>query len=181
MMGLLTHLQGGLDLSKVPSLAYRGVGGEVVNQDAGTFPLDRRILPDYRLILDQLEKHYDRAFNVWYSQHYDLKRMVTVPLDGGCTWGKRPGRRCKHCSIQGLTPKTTDVASAIPAAGEHRRGNRRERVRRRRLDPRLLARAMGRKHLLPQRHGGGLRQVSHLAEAPVHAGLRAGLRVPRVG
>ncbi|MEV4118624.1 hypothetical protein [Micromonospora sp. NPDC049645] len=114
MMGLLTHLQGGLDLSRIPSLAYRGTDGEVVNQDAGTFPLDRRILPDYRLILDQLEKHYDRAFNVWYSQHYDLKRMVTVPLDGGCTWGKRPGRRCKHCSIQGLTPKTTDVESAIP-------------------------------------------------------------------
>lgn len=114
MMGLLTHLQGGLDRRKIPSLAYRGSGGEVVNQDAGTFPLDRRMLPDYRLILDQLENHYDRAFNVWYSQHYDLKRMVTVPLDGGCTWGKQPGRRCKHCSIQGLTPKMTDVASAIP-------------------------------------------------------------------
>ncbi|MGC4788104.1 B12-binding domain-containing radical SAM protein [Micromonospora sp. DT178] len=114
MMGLLTHLQGGLDLRKVPSLAYRVPGGEVVNQDAGTFPLNRRILPDYRLILDQLENHYDRAFNVWYAKHYDLKRMVTVPLDGGCTWGKRPGRRCMHCSIQGLTPKTVDVASAIP-------------------------------------------------------------------
>jgi len=114
MMGLLAHLQGGLDRRKIPSLAYRAAGGEVVNQDASTFPLNRRMLPDYRLIIDQLEKYYDRAFNVWYSKHYDLKRMVTVPLDGGCTWGKQPGRRCKHCSIQGLTPKTTDVASAIP-------------------------------------------------------------------
>lgn len=114
MMGLLTHLQGGLERSRIPSLAYRTTGGEVVNQDAGTFPLNRRILPDYRLILDQLEKHYDPAFKAWYARHYDLKRMVTVPLDAGCTWGKSPGRRCKHCSIQGLTPKTTDVASAIP-------------------------------------------------------------------
>ncbi|MGK5550591.1 B12-binding domain-containing radical SAM protein [Actinomadura kijaniata] len=114
MMGLLTHLQGGLDRRRIPSLAYRTNGGEVVNQDAGTFPLNRRMLPDYRLIIDHLENHYDRVFSAWYAQHYDLKRMVTVPLDGGCTWGKSPGRRCKHCSIQGLTPKTTDVASAIP-------------------------------------------------------------------
>ncbi|PTA47767.1 radical SAM protein [Micromonospora sp. RP3T] len=114
LMGLLTHLEGGIDLTKVPSLAYRTNSGEVVNQEASTFPLNRRILPDYRLILDKLEQHYDPAFNVWYARHYDLKRMVTVPLDGGCTWGKRPGRRCMHCSIQGLTPKTVDVPAAIP-------------------------------------------------------------------
>ncbi len=114
MMGLLRHLRGELELARVPSVAYRDASGEVVNQAADTFPLNRRLLPDYRLIREQLEQHYDRAFNVWYAKHYDLKRMVTMPLDGGCTWGKQASRRCKHCSIQGLTPKTTDVAAAIP-------------------------------------------------------------------
>ena len=113
MVNLLYALQGRLDITQVPSLAYRK-GDEVVNQPAPTFPLNRRTLPDYRLITDQLKRHYDKAFSHWYAQHYDLKRMVTMPLDGGCTWGRRPGRRCKHCSIQGLTPKTTDVAAAIP-------------------------------------------------------------------
>ncbi|MFD0441504.1 hypothetical protein ACFQ10_00720 [Streptomyces indonesiensis] len=113
MMGLLYTLRGQLDLARVPSVAYRR-GGQVVNQGAPTYPIDRRLLPDYRLIERELERHYDKAFEVWYAQHYTLKRMVTMPLDGGCTWGKRPGRRCKHCSIQGLTPKTTRVATAIP-------------------------------------------------------------------
>lgn len=112
MMNLLYSLRGQLDIERVPSLAYRSSGGSVVNQSAQTYPLSSRILPDYRLILDHLEKYYDQAFRVWYSHHYSLKRMVTLPLDGGCNWGRRPTRRCKHCSIQGLTPKTTDVASA---------------------------------------------------------------------
>ncbi len=113
MMGLLYALQGQLDIGRVPSLAYRR-GDAIVNQTAPSFPLNRRILPDYRLIEDQLERYYDKAFDVWYSEHYRLKRMVTLPLDGGCTWGKRPSRRCKHCSIQGLTPKTADVAGIVP-------------------------------------------------------------------
>jgi len=112
MMGLLYALQGRLDLTRVPSLAYRS-GSQVVNQSAPTYPLNRRILPDYRLIVDQLERHYDQAFRFWYSHHYRLKRMVTLPLDAGCNWGRRPSRRCKHCSIQGLTPKTTDVSLAV--------------------------------------------------------------------
>ncbi|MGK5630227.1 B12-binding domain-containing radical SAM protein [Streptomyces sp. URMC 123] len=113
MMGLLYALRGELDLARVPSLAYRH-GDRVINQPAPTYPLDRRLLPDYRLIKDQLEQYYDEAFKVWYAHHYTLKRMVTLPLDGGCTWGRRPGRRCKHCSIQGLTPKTSSVAAAVP-------------------------------------------------------------------
>ncbi|HEY0637919.1 MAG TPA: cobalamin-dependent protein [Pseudonocardiaceae bacterium] len=117
MVGLLLALQGRREIGEIPSLAYRD-GDEVVNQSAPTYPLDRRLLPDYRLITDQLKNHYDKAFNHWYAQHYDLKRMVTMPLDGGCTWGRRPGRRCKHCSIQGLTPKTTNVAAAIPVLEE---------------------------------------------------------------
>jgi radical SAM superfamily enzyme YgiQ (UPF0313 family) len=112
MMGLLYALQGQLDLTRVPSLAYRD-NGDITNQRAPTFPLNRRILPDYQLIVDQLELHYDQAFNTWYSHHYRLKRMVTLPLDAGCNWGRRPSRRCKHCSIQGLTPKTTDVHLAV--------------------------------------------------------------------
>ncbi|OKH99090.1 hypothetical protein A6A06_26255 [Streptomyces sp. CB02923] len=113
MMGLLYALRGQLDLARVPSLAYRR-NGEVVSQPAPSYPIDRRLLPDYHLIEDQLARYYDKAFEVWYAQHYDLKRMVTLPLDAGCTWGKRPGRRCKHCSIQGLTPKTTSVPAIVP-------------------------------------------------------------------
>ncbi|MBF6329594.1 B12-binding domain-containing radical SAM protein [Nocardia transvalensis] len=114
MMGLLYALRGQLDFTRIPSLAYRH-NGNIVNQAAPTFPINRRILPDYRLIQDQLERYYDRAFEVWYARHYELKRMVTLPLDGGCTWGRRSTRRCKHCSIQGLTPKTVDVPSAVEA------------------------------------------------------------------
>ena len=114
MMGLLYALRGQLPFERVPSLAYRSAG-TVVNQAAPTLPLNRRILPDYRLIVDQLERHYDQAFNAWYSHHYRLKRMVTLPLDAGCNWGRRPSRRCKHCSIQGLTPKTADVNLAVRA------------------------------------------------------------------
>jgi hypothetical protein len=113
MMGLLYALQGRLELTRVPSLAYRS-GGTVVNQASSSYPINRRMLPDYRLIEDQLRRYYDPAFDVWYAKHYELKRMVTLPLDGGCTWGRRPTRRCRHCSIQGLTPKTTNVAAAIP-------------------------------------------------------------------
>jgi radical SAM superfamily enzyme YgiQ (UPF0313 family) len=113
MMGLLYALQGQLDLRRIPSLAYRA-NGAVVNQSAPTFPLDRRVLPDYRFIVNELERYYDEAFKAWYSHHYRLKRMVTLPLDAGCNWGRRPARRCKHCSIQGLTPKTTSVAVAVP-------------------------------------------------------------------
>jgi radical SAM superfamily enzyme YgiQ (UPF0313 family) len=113
MMGLLSFLQGHLDIQKVPSLAYRH-RRQVVSQPAPTFPLDQRLLPDYRLIEDHLVADYDRAFDTWYSQHYTLKRMVTLPLDGGCNWGSRASRRCKHCAIQGLTPKTTNIATAIP-------------------------------------------------------------------
>jgi radical SAM superfamily enzyme YgiQ (UPF0313 family) len=113
MMGLLHVFRGQLPLERVPSVAFRR-GADVINQAAPTFPLNRRKLPDYRLIESDLEQYYDKAFAVWYSKHYTLKRMVTLPLDAGCTWGNHPKRRCKHCSIQGLTPKTTDVATAIP-------------------------------------------------------------------
>ncbi|XVU26699.1 B12-binding domain-containing radical SAM protein [Actinoplanes sp. CA-054009] len=115
MMGLLSWRGGGLALERVPSLAYRGADGTVVNQSAPTYPLTDRLLPDYRLIEDELARHYDDAFKVWYASHYDLKRMVTLPLDGGCNWGRRPTRRCLHCSIQGLTPKTTAVDKAVAA------------------------------------------------------------------
>ncbi|MFI6757529.1 B12-binding domain-containing radical SAM protein [Micromonospora sp. NPDC050417] len=113
MMGLLSWLQGKMDISRIPSLAYRGNSGDIRNQAAPTYPLSNRRLPDYRLIEDELANHYDDAFRVWYASHYDLKRMVTLPLDGGCNWGRRPTRRCLHCSIQGLTPKTTDVSAAV--------------------------------------------------------------------
>ncbi|MFF4244893.1 B12-binding domain-containing radical SAM protein [Streptomyces sp. NPDC001822] len=113
MMGLLSWLEGSLDLARIPSLAHRDGSGGVVNQPAPTYPLSARMLPDYRLIENELKAHYDDAFNVWYASHYELKRMVTLPLDGGCNWGRRPTRRCLHCSIQGLTPKTTDVGTAI--------------------------------------------------------------------
>lgn len=114
MMGLLYAVQGQLDLTRVPSLAYRDNRGQVVNQSASSYPLDRRRLPDYRLIEDQLAQHYDKAFDIWYAQHYERKRMVTMPLDGGCTWGSRASRRCRHCSIQGLTPKTTHPRNIVP-------------------------------------------------------------------
>lgn len=114
MLGLLYALRGQLDLKRVPSLAYRE-HLQVVNQPAPTYPLDRRMLPDYALIEDQLVRYYDKAFDVWYAHHYDLKRMVTLPLDAGCTWGMRPGRRCKHCSIQGLTPKFARMDTIVPA------------------------------------------------------------------
>jgi radical SAM superfamily enzyme YgiQ (UPF0313 family) len=112
MMALLAVLDGNLPLEKVPSIAYRK-NGQVVNQSAATYPLNLRILPDYRLIERDLELYYDPAFAVWYSAHYEMKRMVTFPIDGGCNWGKRPTRRCRHCSIQGLTPKTADTTSII--------------------------------------------------------------------
>jgi radical SAM superfamily enzyme YgiQ (UPF0313 family) len=112
MMALLATLDGKLPLEKVPSIAYRS-NGDVVNQAAPTYPLSSRILPDYTLIERDLETYYDPAFAVWYSAHYDMKRMVTFPIDSGCNWGKRPARRCRHCSIQGLTPKVSDVASVV--------------------------------------------------------------------
>jgi hypothetical protein len=65
----------------VPSVAYRG-NGRVVNQPAPTFPLDLRQLPDFRLIERYLSDHYDKAYDLWYADHYDLKRMITLPLDG---------------------------------------------------------------------------------------------------
>jgi radical SAM superfamily enzyme YgiQ (UPF0313 family) len=113
MLGLLHMLRGQLDLGRVPSIAYRH-GDQVVNQAAPTYPLSRRLLPDYRLLVDHLERFYDKAFDTWYGHHYELKRMVTLPIDGGCTWGRRPTRRCRHCSIQGLTPKTTEVGQTVP-------------------------------------------------------------------
>ncbi len=112
MMALLAMLDGKLSVEKVPSIAYRK-NGQVINQSAATYPLNLRILPDYKLIERDLESHYDPAFAVWYSMHYEMQRMVTFPIDGGCNWGKRPARRCRHCSIQGLTPKTGDVASIV--------------------------------------------------------------------
>ncbi|RKZ43529.1 MAG: hypothetical protein DRR00_29570, partial [Candidatus Parabeggiatoa sp. nov. 3] len=69
MMGLLYALQGQLELAKVPSLAYRK-SGTLIEQTAPTYPLDQRILPDYRLIEDYMAKHYDQAFHLWYSHHY---------------------------------------------------------------------------------------------------------------
>lgn len=112
MMALLAMIDGRLPIERVPSIAYRK-NGQVINQSAPTYPLNLRILPDYRLIERELESHYDPAFAVWYSAHYDLRRMVTFPIDGGCNWGKRAARRCRHCSIQGLTPKVSDTASVV--------------------------------------------------------------------
>jgi len=112
MMALLAVIDGKLSIERVPSIAYRK-DGQVVNQSAPTYPLNLRILPDYKLIERELESYYDPAFAVWYSAHYELKRMVTFPIDGGCNWGKRPTRRCRHCSIQGLTPKAADTASIV--------------------------------------------------------------------
>jgi radical SAM superfamily enzyme YgiQ (UPF0313 family) len=112
-MGLLYMLQGQLEITRVPSLAYRS-NDSIIHQYAPTYPINKKILPDYRLIKDELEQHYDKAFNLWYAQHYELKRMVTIAIDGGCNWGRNPKRRCKHCSIQGLTPKSTNIETAIP-------------------------------------------------------------------
>lgn len=112
MTALLAVLDGKLPLEKVPSIAYRK-NGEVVNQSAPSYPLNLRILPDYTLIERHLETYYDPAFAVWYSAHYEMKRMVTFPIDSGCNWGRRPSRRCRHCSIQGLTPKAADTASVV--------------------------------------------------------------------
>lgn len=112
MMALLAMLDGKLSIEKVPSIAYRK-NGQVINQPAPTYPLNLRILPDYRLIERDLASYYDPAFAVWYSVHYEMQRMVTLPIDSGCNWGKRPTRRCRHCSIQGLTPKAADVASIV--------------------------------------------------------------------
>ena len=113
LMGLFYMLQGQLDLERVPSVSYRGRGG-IINQEAPSYPLNRRLLPDYRLIRPYLEEHYDKAFAVWYAEHYDLKRMVTVSIDAGCHWGEEPRRRCRHCSIQGLTPKVASMDRVIP-------------------------------------------------------------------
>ncbi len=113
MMGLLYALQGQLDLTDVPSIAYRGPDGQVVRQPAPTYPLDRRLLPDYTLIEKTLKDDYDAAFALWYRRHYNLPRMITLPLDGGCHWGSRPSRRCKHCSIQGLTPKVARIDAVV--------------------------------------------------------------------
>ncbi|MCB9076629.1 MAG: hypothetical protein H6631_03505 [Anaerolineaceae bacterium] len=114
MMGLLYALQGQLEWEKVPSLAYRH-NGSVKAQHADTYPLTHRHLPNYGLIKDYLADNYDRSFRYWFTQHYELQRMVTMPLDSGCTWGMDPNRRCKHCSIVGLTPKTSTIAKIIPA------------------------------------------------------------------
>jgi radical SAM superfamily enzyme YgiQ (UPF0313 family) len=112
LMNLIHYLRGQIPIEKVPSLAYRKQN-RVVVQDAPTYPLDRRLLADYRHIEAYLEQHYDKAFDDWYSQHYDMKRMVTLAIDGGCNWGSDPKRRCMHCSIQGLTPKTAKVTDII--------------------------------------------------------------------
>ena len=112
MMNLLYCLRGQIDLDRVPSLCYAR-NGELVEQPAPTYPLNRRRLPDYRLILEYLSNHYDNAFRTWYGEHYDLKRMITLAIDGGCTWGAHPKRRCKHCSIQGLTPKFADLDQIV--------------------------------------------------------------------
>ncbi|WP_199931033.1 B12-binding domain-containing radical SAM protein [Streptomyces sp. CB02923] len=114
MMGLLYALSGDLEQERVPSLAYRR-GGAVVHQDASAYPLNRRRMPDYSLISDQLVEHYDKAFKTWYAGHYDLQRMITMAIDGGCHWGESPRRRCKHCSIQGLTPKTAAIGETVSA------------------------------------------------------------------
>lgn len=45
MMGLLSHLEGGTAIDKIPSLAYRANGGGIVTQATNTYPLNRRILP----------------------------------------------------------------------------------------------------------------------------------------
>ncbi|MGW1810654.1 B12-binding domain-containing radical SAM protein [Streptomyces sp. NPDC002078] len=121
MMGLLYALSGELEEERVPSLAYRR-GGAVVHQSAPTYPLNRRRLPDYSLITDQLVEHYDKAFKTWYAGHYDLQRMITMAIDGGCHWGESPRRRCKHCSIQGLTPKTAAIGTVVSAL-EHAVGS----------------------------------------------------------
>jgi radical SAM superfamily enzyme YgiQ (UPF0313 family) len=112
LMNLIHYLQGQIAIERVPSVAYRKQN-RVVVQNSPTYPLDQRLLADYRHIETYLEKHYDHAFRNWYSQHYDMKRMVTLAIDGGCNWGSDPRRRCKHCSIQGLTPKWANMTSII--------------------------------------------------------------------
>ena len=113
MMGVLSHLEGGTPIDRIPSLAYRANGSGMITQPAHTYPLDRRILPDYRLIDDYLQANYDPAFEYWYADAYDLKRMVTFQMASGCNWGAHPDRRCKHCSIQGLTPKTGYIPAVV--------------------------------------------------------------------
>ncbi len=126
LMGIIYALRGQLEWERVPSLAYRHNGG-IKYQNADTYPLTHRVLPDYGLIEDYLAENYDQAFRLWYSQHYELQRMVTLPLDGGCNWGKEPSRRCKHCSIVGLTPKTAAISKVIPTL-EHAVGQLRANV-----------------------------------------------------
>ena len=78
MMGLLYALQGQLNFEKVPSIAYKK-NGAIIDQDTATYPMEQRLLPDYSLIENYLKENYDKAFNLWYAQHYELKRMVTLP------------------------------------------------------------------------------------------------------
>ncbi|MCB9076631.1 MAG: hypothetical protein H6631_03515 [Anaerolineaceae bacterium] len=126
MMGLLYALQGQLEWEKVPSLAYRYNGG-IKTQNADTYPLSHRRLPNYGLIEGYMVENYDKTFRAWYSHHYELQRMITMSIDGGCNWGKDPNRRCKHCSIVGLTPKTSTMAKIIPAL-EHAVGELKSNV-----------------------------------------------------
>lgn len=87
MMGLLHVLHGQLDLARVPSVAYRK-NGRVISQEAPTYPLNLRMLPDYRLIKPYLEKYYAHAFKTWYSNHDELKRMVATRC--GMSMGQKP-------------------------------------------------------------------------------------------
>lgn len=142
MMGLLSALQGQLDLARVPSLAYRS-NGSVIQQQAPTYPLNKRILPDYRLLQAELEQHYDQAFQLWYAHHYDLKRMVTLAIDGGCHWGSNPKRRCKHCFDSGPDPQDRRDPDRHPDARNAGWRTARQRLRGRRLHARLLTESVG--------------------------------------
>lgn len=112
LMNLIYYLRGQIAIEKIPSIAYRK-SNHLVLQDAPNYPLDLRLLADYRHIKAYLLQYYDKAFDVWYSRHYEMKRMVTLAIDGGCNWGQNPRRRCNHCAIQGLTPKTADLNRII--------------------------------------------------------------------
>ena len=144
MMALLHALQRELPIERVPSISYR-TAGRLVDQEASTYPLARRILPDYALIEPYLQGHYDRAFRHWYGEHYELQRMVTLPLDSGCHWGEHPKRRCKHCAIQGLTPKATTRPTTPASSRATGWRDERERLRSGRFDVWLFESAVARR------------------------------------
>lgn len=85
-----------------------------MNQPAPTFPLHLRQLPDFRLIERYLSDHYDKAYDLWYADHYDLKRMITLPLDG-LPLGLPSAPAVQTLLRPRLTPKSTNTGTAVAA------------------------------------------------------------------